>query len=768
VGLAALVAAVCLAGPAPALPQGPVRIDAGTVSCDGDFVRCRVEGGAVLRRGAVVLRADRAQVNVRTGEAEASGHVLLTDATRVIAADALRTLLGGDFEAEDVVAFLKDRPLDLSAVTTLDEAHLAGRNRLSLSARKVKGGTGPGASLAVEGARLTLCDCGPGKEPTWALRARSADVIPGDRAILTWPVLYVRPPFAAHAFPVLPLPWLYVPLGDRQTGLLFPELGSTSATGFAFTVPVFVTLGEHADLTVSPGWASGPSREDPYARTPAVRGPTARLEGRWAPAPGAEGRAELTWLGDLVGEPGGASGNRFGLELRHRQGTAETLALDVELALDEDGVLHRDLTSGRVARSATYQRSSLLAARLAGPALVEAGSAYLQPLQPGGTAGAYGLAGADVALSAPLAWLAATVPATRVRLGGETPLFASGRAGVTYRSPLQGGGDLGGRPETARLDARLEVEAPLLLGGALALSPFVRGAAAAYSGPGGGEVAWGVAGATTSAEVARRFGEVKHTLGARAEWRLGSATLGTERAHAAYDAFDRVWAAPGCDPLTSPGCGRTLSAAPPGRFHQLRLAADTRLSLGGATLGKLTLGRDLDLLAGKAAEAFGSAAIAAGPVHAEVGARFPALDRWAELSARLDVGDRRGNLLHAEYHGVRGAGGGLQTAGLDVLFDPSPRELTASAGAILGGQLALGPALLGYEARFPGRSGLTPAGCGADRRLKATELYEQVGRLTWESPCRCFRAAVQVEVDACGNVSGLKGKLEIARAGAAP
>ena len=89
---------------------------------------------------------------------------------------------------------------------------------------------------------------------TWALRARSADVIPGDRAILTWPVLYV------HAVPVLPLPWLYVPLGERQTGLLFPEIASTAATGFAFSQPLYVTLGEHADLTLSPGWAFGPSR----------------------------------------------------------------------------------------------------------------------------------------------------------------------------------------------------------------------------------------------------------------------------------------------------------------------------------------------------------------------------------------------------------------------------------------------------------------------------------------------------------------------------
>ncbi|MFT3915643.1 MAG: LPS-assembly protein LptD [Anaeromyxobacteraceae bacterium] len=752
------LAALAAAGPAASVPLGDLDVEGARVVYDAARERYRLEGAARVRRGAIVLRADRAEVDARTGEAEASGHVLLTDSARVIAADAIRAELGGGFVAEGVVAFLKARPLDLTGVSTLDEAHLAGTNRLSFSARRVTGGAARGGALAVEDARLTLCDCGPGKEPTWALRARSADVIPGDRAILTWPVLYV------HAVPVLPLPWLYVPLGERQTGLLFPEIASTSATGFAFSQPLYVTLGEHADLTLSPGWAFGPSRK-PGDTSPAVSGPTGRLELRWAPAEGAEGRGELTWVDDRVGEPGGADGHRFGLALRHHQGTLESLALEAELALDEDGVLHRDLTSSRLSRAATYQRSALLASRRVGPALLEAGSAYLQPLQPAGAAGAYGLAGADVRLSDPLGWASATVPAAA--LG---PVLASGRAGVTYRSPLHGGTDLGLRPETARLDGRLELELPLVVGEAVALSPFVRGAALTYSGAQGGQVAWGVVGAAASTEVARRFGELRHAVGARAEWRLGSATVGDAPAFPAFDAFDRVQtpdAAPAdCAFLARQGCS-TLTAAPPGRFQQLRLAVDTRLSLGGVTLAKLTVGRDFDLEAGRAAEAFASGAVGVGPVHAEVTTRFPSLDRPAELGARLDLGDRKGNLLHAEYHLVRGSGGGLQTAGLDVLFDPRPRLLEDAAGAVLGGQLALGPALLGYEARFPGRSGLTQARCGANptRNLGATELYEQVGRLGWESPCHCFRAAVQVEVDACGNFAGVKGKIEIARTG---
>ena len=46
--------------------------------------------------------------------AAAAGGALLTDPTRVVSADAIRAVLGGEWEAEGVVAFVKDAPVDLS------------------------------------------------------------------------------------------------------------------------------------------------------------------------------------------------------------------------------------------------------------------------------------------------------------------------------------------------------------------------------------------------------------------------------------------------------------------------------------------------------------------------------------------------------------------------------------------------------------------------------------------------------------------------------
>ena len=54
-------------------------------------------------------------------------------------------------------------------------------------------------------------------------------------------------------------------------------------------------------------------RSDAEKGNPAVRGPGATLEVRWAPAVGTEGRAEVGYFHDLDREPGGAGGDRLSL-----------------------------------------------------------------------------------------------------------------------------------------------------------------------------------------------------------------------------------------------------------------------------------------------------------------------------------------------------------------------------------------------------------------------------------------------------------------------
>jgi LPS-assembly protein len=752
---AGLLFAGLLAGPpdapvAQAVAAEPdVSIDAGSIGYEVDAERYRLLGGARIQRGDAVLQAGEATYDAVSGEIVAGGGVLLTDPTRAVAAERIRAVLGGAFEADGVRAFLKVAPADLSGVETADGARAAGRNALSLSGERLSGDAS--GRLRLLGARLTLCDCGAGA-PSWEVRAREADVVPGVRAVLSRPVVYVTPRFlgVSRPVPVLWLPWLYVPLGDRQTGVLLPELRA-SRSGQLVALPIFVTLGRSADLTLAPQLALLGDQ---------VRGPGASLELRWAPAAEAAGRVELTAVNDLRHEPAGAdgspgvSGGRFFLEGSHAQRAGPSTHVAARLALASDPQWARDLSADALAREAGYQRSSLLASHRRDAYVLEAGAAWLQPL--GGLEASYGRAfGADLDGAHRLPGLSAVL--LPEALG---PLVAEGRVGLTRLAPFEGGADVLGRAAASRADGRVEVAAPFLLGDVLSVRPYVRGAGAAYAFEDGADPAasgWGLAGVALSTEVSRRFGALRHAVTPRLEWRAGSSARGELIAGPGYDAFDR------------PALG-LLSAAPPGAFHQLRLAVETRLSAPAATPVRLEVGQDLDLRSGRAGETFVVAALAAGPVAAEGVARFLAidgraapapepsvpseLDRFTELraTAALALGQRgalRGGILAIGP----GASSELVT-GPDALFDLRPADVRAAGAATVGARAVLGPATLDYDALLEGRPRIVQRCNDPARRVAATHVRQHRGAIAWDSPCRCFRIALTAHVDDCGEFGG--------------
>ena len=773
-------AAAALPPPAAAL-SGDVKVTADSVSYEGATGRVLLEGNAVVRRGAIVLRARSATWDPTTGEVRASGGVLLTDPTRVIAADAVRAVLGGEVEAEGVLAFVKDQPVDLSALRTGAEAGRTGRNRLTLSGTRLRGDAA--GHLRLERARLTLCDCAGGAPPSWEVTAREADVIPGERAILRWSVLRITPRFllVERPVPVLVLPWLYIPLGDRQTGLLLPTIGSSGASGFSIAEPFFLTLGRSADATLTPEYAFGRKRARVRAGDPAVRGPGARLELRWAPAEGAEGRATLAWLHDLDREPRGEGGDRFALTAVHGQRLGDRTALAAGLRLAGDPVWVRDTNADQLVQSVPYRRSDLLLSHRRDDLVLEAGSSYDQPLRPGGNgvlagtpvpigtfpAGRYGPLGADVGVAS--RW--GTAAATLVPIPAG-PLTLSARAGAARFGPATAGLDVAGRPATTRADARAEIALPLLLGRAVTLAPFVRGAALGYGFDDARDpeaTAWGVAGAVVQTEVSRRFGALRHAIAPRLEWRAGTRAGGDSLAFAAYDAFDR----------TTVG----LLSASPGPFQQLRAALETRLEAPGATLLRAEVGQDADLRAGRLAEAFAALGVAAGPVTADARARFfpvdgrgvpaPAprirspLDSLTELQASLTVQDRRGDGLRAGFLAVGPGGSGRLVAGLDPLFDVRPgANLDAAAAATAGVRATVGGARLGYDALLPGRAAFVQS-CSdptAERRVSALQVQQHAASLAWESPCHCFRVTMVARLTDCG-VLGYTASIDLGRLG---
>ena len=787
--VAALAARAALAAPpAAALPpalSGEVQVTADDVRYEPATGRVRLQGNAVVRRGAIFLRARTAEWDPATGEVRASGDVLLTDPTRVVSAAAVRAVMGGDFEAEGVLAFVKDQPVDLSGIRSADEAGRTGRNRLTFSTPRLRGSE-QGRHLLLEGARLTLCDCQGGAPPSWEITARRADVVPGDRAILTWPVLRIAPPFASRTVPVLVFPWLYLPLGDRQSGLLIPTVGSTGQSGFSIAQPIYLTLGRSADATLTPEYAFGRGTADVRAGLPAVRGPGARLELRWAPAEGAEGKLELGWVNDLDAEQGGAHGERAALVLTHGQRFGDATSLHAALRLAGDPVWVRDMTPDLLAQSIPYQRSDVLVSHRGDSLVTEAVASYDQPLEPvpSGVAAPWdalpttpkqwGTLGADRGVSSRFGSAATTL--VPVPAG---PLLLSGRIGAARFGPVHGVGpgdvDVVGRTATTRADARAEVAVPLLLGGAATLSPFVRGAALGYAADGetADTASWGVAGATLETEVSRRFGELRHVIAPRLEWRAGTQAAGRTLHVPAFDLYDRSTVG--------------LLSATPGEFQQLRASVETRLETANATVLRAEIGQDFDVRARRYAEAFASLSLAVGPLGADGSARFLSIDRrevpaptplirssldaLTELSASLSLKDARGDSLRAGFLSVGPGGSGRLVAGLDPLFDVRATALEAAAVGTLGVKANVGGgARLAYDALLQGRDAFVPA-CdagaaagGALRRVSAFQVAQHSASLAWESPCHCFRITISARITDCGDY-GYSAAIDLARLG---
>jgi LPS-assembly protein len=319
-----------------------------------------------------------------------------------------------------------------------------------------------------------------------------------------------------------------------------------------------------------------------------------------------------------------------------------------------------------------------------------------------------------------------------------------------------------------RADARAEIAAPLLVGGALTVAPFARAAALGYGFDEGADPAgsaWAVAGAVVETELSRRYGKLRHAITPRLEWRAGTTPRGEVLSFPAYDPFDQASAG--------------LLSAAPGAFQQLRAAVETRLEGRGATAARAVVGQDLDLRAGRLAETFAALAVAAGPISADARASFfldgrgapvapppipSRLDDFTELRAGLSVRDRRGNAVRAGFLSVGPGGSGTLVAGLDPIFDVRPAPVAATAVATAGLELNLGGAQLGYEALLPGRAALVPS-CSdpvnALRRVEAFQVQQHTARLGWQSSCRCFRVVAVARINDCGGI-GYSASIDLA------
>ncbi|HEU4383011.1 MAG TPA: LPS-assembly protein LptD [Anaeromyxobacteraceae bacterium] len=818
-GLVALLAAG-LAAPAPAAstlpaPGGTVEVEAAQVVYDAGAARYRLEGGVRLRRGTTVLRAGSASYDPASGTIDATGDVLLTGPGRAVAAGSARLVLDGPWEARRVVAYLKQEPLDLGSAESIDAACRRGRNRLSLTADRLAGEGGE--SFVAEGVRLTLCDC-DGGAPSWEVRASRAQVEPGEGAVLSWPVVRITPRFLflSEPVPVLPLPWLYLPLAERRTGLLLPGAGYGSRTGWTLSQPFFLVLSRSLDATLTLDYAFGPPG-GPKPGLRAVEGPGATAELRWAPAEQVAGQAEVDWLKDRHADPGDpGGGDRYALRLTHAGPLSDRSALAAEVRLVGDPAWLDDFAGNLLIKSAPYLRSAAALSFRWTDLLLAAEADYHLAIgslkEPATTQVPFGLFGSQVPAFHRMPGASATL--LPQRLAG--PVRFSGSLSAARFAPVQGvsnradgsglaPGDLGWagtlplppadawapgqRLSANRLAAEAELRAPFALGRALALEPWARGRAAGYAfGDGAspaGLDAWLSGGLTVSTRLSRVFGEgadrLRHDIEPRVEWRGGTGLAGPDLPAWGYDELDRA-AAPST-PCLMPPAGlatgqclpmRTLSAAPPGTWSQLRLALRNRLTVPSGSLSRtaldLDLGQDFDLGRGALGETWARAGVLADPLTFGLTARFLSfgaepppgswtpvhrswLDAFTELRADLGLHWKRGDRVHAGLLALGEGASGALRAGTDPLFDDRAIAFAAQGQGSAGARVRVAGGLdVSYDALFNLRT-VTAPGCNVSRSPVewSPHVQQHLAALVWDSPCKCWRAALRVRVSDCGD-----------------
>lgn len=268
-----------------------------------------VEGNAMLRRGDMVIKADRLEYDQPTDLAKASGHVLINRAGNVYEGPLLELRVDAfeGFFNQPTYHFLRNK------------AHGQADRVDFLDAQRA----------LIHNATFTTCPRLPGPSwmPDWILKASTISLdYEEDVGTATGALLSFK------GVPLLPVPYISFPLSDqRKSGVLPPTVGLDTVNGSEISVPYYWNIAPNRDATLTPTLMS-------------KRGVNLGTEFRYLEANYA-GNAQLDWMpADLLRDT-----NRWGLNLNHQAHIASAwtnsgAALNLSLNRVSDDNYWRDFT----------------------------------------------------------------------------------------------------------------------------------------------------------------------------------------------------------------------------------------------------------------------------------------------------------------------------------------------------------------------------------------------------------------------------------------
>ncbi|MCU7553112.1 LPS assembly protein LptD [Alteromonas sp. ASW11-19] len=213
----------------------------------------RFSSQQLMPRGHVKVEANRTEI-IENQVALFSGNVDITSDSATIRANQAQVNENGrDMFAEGDVQY-QDKQLRVNSdAISLDQSEE--RLELTNTRYQLSGVAGRGAAdniLLDTDQGLILSDvsfttCPPGDED-WSIRASEISI---EKGTVWGQAKHTR--FYLGGVPVFYLPYFAFPVSDqRQTGLLFPEITSSSNTGVDYEQPFYWNMAPNYDMTISP------------------------------------------------------------------------------------------------------------------------------------------------------------------------------------------------------------------------------------------------------------------------------------------------------------------------------------------------------------------------------------------------------------------------------------------------------------------------------------------------------------------------------------
>ena len=294
-------------------PKAPVQIEADALDFDSERNVYEGAGNVVVTQGEIRVEAGTMRFDMTTGEATATGGVVIRDRDG-------NTLSGESIDLninDDTIVVMKGR-----LYFKEDGLRLTGEVISKVGERRYE----------MKDASITSCDCEG--EPAWSFHAAESDVEVGG--------YYVgrNASFRVKGVPVLYSPFVALPVKtERQTGLLMSELGYSGLKGYKLDNSFFWAISENSDATL-------------YLDLESRRGRGSGVEYRYIRS--LESRGELFYYNyrekdidrvrevraseDNLGRPRSAEADRWEFRFKHREDLigASVFTADVWLLSDDE------------------------------------------------------------------------------------------------------------------------------------------------------------------------------------------------------------------------------------------------------------------------------------------------------------------------------------------------------------------------------------------------------------------------------------------------